>query len=85
MDISVTADQLWFRDLFLKKLTKANTQLTLACSKSPIETLENVVNIYSKLTIKTPERCHWRRCGVIVNFEHISHLFLVFLLVTLNK
>ena len=34
-----------------------------------------------KLTIKTPERRHWRRTGVfIVNFERISHLFLVFLL-----
>ena len=31
--------------------------------------------ICSKLTIKTPERCQWRRSGVfIVNFEHISHL-----------
>ena len=35
-----------------------------------------------KLAIKTAER----RPGVfIVNFEHISHLFLVFLLLTLNK
>ena len=34
----------------------------------------------SKLTIKTPERDKWRRSGVfIVNFEHISKLFLVFL------
>ena len=41
--------------------------------------------IYSKLTIKTPERHHWRHSGVfIVNFEHISHLVLVFLLITLN-
>ena len=39
----------------------------------------------SKLTIKTPERYHWRRSGVfIVNFEHISQLVLVFLLLTLN-
>ena len=38
-----------------------------------------------KLTIKTPERRHWRRSGVfIVNFKHISHLLLVFLLLTLN-
>ena len=39
-----------------------------------------------KLTIKTPVvRPHWRRSGVfIVNFEHISHLVLVFLLLTLN-
>ena len=41
--------------------------------------------ICSKLTIKTPERRHWRRCGVfIVNFKHISNHVLVFLLLTLN-
>ena len=39
--------------------------------------------ISSKLTIKTPER---RRSGVfIVNFEHISHLFLPSLLLTLSR
>ena len=38
-----------------------------------------------KLTIKTPELRQWRRTGVfIVNFEHISHLVLVFLLLMLN-
>ena len=42
--------------------------------------------IYSKITIKTPERRHWRRSGVfIVNFEHISYLVLVFLLLTLSR
>ena len=42
--------------------------------------------ICSKLTIKTPERRDWRRSGVfIVNFEHISHLVLDFLLLTLNR
>ena len=31
------------------------------------------------------EMCHWCRSGIfIVNFEHISHLVLVFLLLTLN-
>ena len=36
--------------------------------------------------MKTPERRWWRRSGVfIVNFEHILDLFLVFLLLTLNK
>ena len=41
--------------------------------------------ISSKLTIKMPERPQWRRSGIfIVNFEHISHLVLVFLLLTLN-
>ena len=41
--------------------------------------------ICSKLTIKTPERRQWRRSGVFtVNFEHISHLVLVILLLTFN-
>ena len=32
--------------------------------------------IYSKLTIKTPERRQWRRSGVfILNFEHIFERF----------
>ena len=36
--------------------------------------------ICSKLTMKVPEQCYWYRSGVfIVNFEHISHLFLVIL------
>ena len=40
-------------------------------------------DICSKLTIKRPERHHWRRSGVfIINFEHISLLVLVFLLLT---
>ena len=39
-----------------------------------------------KLTIKTPERRQWRRFGVYtVNFEHILHLILVFLLLTLSR
>ena len=38
-----------------------------------------------ELTMKTPERRHWCRSSVfIVNFEHISYLFLLFLLLTLN-
>ena len=47
----------------------------MACSKLTIETLEQGVKYV-----------HWRRSGVfIVNFEHISHLVLVFLLLTLNR
>ena len=42
--------------------------------------------IYSKLTIKMPEQPQRCRSGVfIINLEHISHPFLVFLLLTLNK
>ena len=39
-----------------------------------------------KVKIETPERRQWRRFGdFIVYYEHILHLFLVFLLLTLNK
>ena len=42
--------------------------------------------ICSKITIKTPEQRQWRRSGVfMVNFEHISPLVLVFILLSLNK
>ena len=42
--------------------------------------------ICSLLTVKTPQRCQWHLSGIlIVNFENISHLFLVFILLTLNK
>ena len=37
-------------------------------------------------TIKTTEERHWRRPDVfIANFEHISRLFLVSLLLTMNS
>ena len=40
----------------------------------------------SKLTMKTPERQQLRRFGIfIVNFEHILHLFLVFLLLLFEQ
>ena len=42
--------------------------------------------ICSKLTIKTPERRQWLLSDVfVVNFEHISHLVLVILLLTLSR
>ena len=42
--------------------------------------------MYSKLTTKTPEQRQWRRSAVfIINFEHVSHRFLVFLLLALNR
>ena len=37
-------------------------------------------------TIKTPEQRHCSRSGVfVVNFEHISHLALVFLIVNIEQ
>ena len=43
-------------------------------------------SICSKLKIKIPERRQWRRSGVFIdNFEQISHLVLVFLLLNLSR
>ena len=64
------------------KLTIKTPEQRKICSKLTIKTPEQR-KIYSKLTIKTPEQRQWRRSGVlIVNFDHISHLVLVFLLLT---
>ena len=42
--------------------------------------------ICSDLIIKTQEQRHWCCSGVfIVNFEHISHFALLFLLLTLSR
>ena len=48
--------------------------------------IKTVREICLKLTTKTPEWCHWRRSGVIiVNFEQILRIALVFPLLTLNN
>ena len=63
----------------------ALTQPGFTCSKLTIETLEQGVKYAQKLSITTPEQRQWRRSGVfIVDFEHVSHLALVLLLLTLN-
>ena len=62
--------------------TPVNIYLLQVNNKNPTKRCE----IYLKLTIKTPKRRYWRRSGVFtVNLEHISHIFLVFLLLTLIK
>ena len=54
-------------DIYLLKVNDRNTRTRC--------------EICLKLTIKTPERRQLRSSGVfIVNFEHVSHLVLVFLL-----
>ena len=45
-----------------------------------------ICEICSKITVKMRERRQWSRSGVfIVNFEHISHIALVFSLLNLKK
>ena len=63
-------------------LTLANIYLSIVNNRNTRKRCE----IYLKLTIKIPERRHWRRSDVfIVNFEHISLLFLVLLLLIFSK
>ena len=97
-----SADSLFKASLQTHRQLKRNGTLKIRRGGNPITKNKFPANIYLlkinikntrktrkiclELTIKTPERRHWRRSGVfIVNFEHISHLFLVFLLLTLKK
>ena len=53
--------------------------------KSLMEDTTSIWEICSKLTIKTPKR-HWHRSAVfIINFAWISHIVMVFPLLTFNK
>ena len=86
-----------FRPLFHehKKYLKEFTSIQVEPTSHPYNIYLFIVNnrntrkwcdICSKLMIKSPERRQWRLSGVfIVNFKHISHLFLEFLLLTMNK
>ena len=65
-------------NIYTRKSFPTNTDLFMVNNSNTRKRCE----ICSKLTMKTPER---RSTVFIVNFEHISHLFLVFLLLTLNK
>ena len=56
-------------------------KLNLKNLQSTFPTGNYLFKVNDKNTRTTP----WRRSGIfIVNFEHISHLVLVFLLLTLN-
>ena len=70
---------------YIKAFDKVVTQLLFTCSKAGYRNTTKRCEMCSKLTIKNPEQRQWRRSGVIVNFEHILHLFLPFLLLALNK
>ena len=67
------------------KLIIKTAERSLTCSRSIIKALEKG-EIFSKLTRKTPELRQGRfAVFFIIKFEHISYLFLVFILLTLNK
>ena len=78
-------DKYLFIDIFID-LALISSQLTVACWKAAIETLKKRCEICSKVTRKTPEWRQWRRSDVFnVNFEHVLHLFLIFLLLIFDK
>ena len=71
-----------------KKKIKNKNPAGICLLKIHSRNIRTRCEVFSKLTIKTPPvtLVHiWHRSGVfIVNFEHISHLVLVFLLLNLN-
>ena len=70
----------------INKIIRSHLPAGIYLLKVSIRNTRTRSEICSESTIKTPERRHWRRSGVfIVNFEHISHLVLVFLLITLSS
>ena len=76
--ISFHTVSLAFEGFRITRISAAHPAFT--CSKLSIETLEQGVKYMFKVNNKDSSRS-----GIfIVNFEHISHLVLVFLLLTLN-
>ena len=71
MDLS--CGNICFIMLFVKGKPDETSQSAFTCSKLTIETPEQRCEICSKLTIKPPKRRGFG--GIIVNFEHILHLF----------
>ena len=65
-------------NIYTRKNSPTDIQLFIVHNSNTRQMFE----ICSELTIKTPE---WHSTVFIVNFEHVPHIFLVFLLLTLNK
>ena len=82
-----TYQSFYNRSLFFCGLQKLNYSCIMLvwrfCSKSTMEIPEQF-EFCSKLTIRKPKLRHWRRSGVfIANFEQISHIVQIFLIVSI--
>ena len=75
-----TNNEYYDEDFLVKGTFPANIYLFKVNNKN----ITKRCKICSKLTLKRAKRRQWGRSGVIVNFKHISHLLLVFLLSNLN-
>ena len=71
----------WFKSFHTELTTKNSTKKAFTSSKPTIVTSEKGENYP-----QSSEKRHWFHSAVfIVNFEHGSYIFLVFLLFTLNR
>ena len=79
----------------IREDTEINGKVETKCNKKlPSQNLPFTVNnrntrarceICSNLAIKAPKRRNWRGSGAFIfNFDHISHLVLVFVFLPLN-
>ena len=74
-----------FKNLSLGKTYLIEITASIYLFKVNYRNTRTRCEVCSKLTIRITERRYWRRSGIfIVNFEHIWHFDLVFLLLTLN-
>ena len=70
--------------MFLVHIYLHLPRLTIETLKQSVKYLVSL--LLTELTIETPKRRQWHRFGVfIVNFKHISHFVLLFLLLTLSR
>ena len=72
-----------YKEILLKLLTQSEATIPIGDWMFKVNNRNTRArcDICSMLIIKTPERRHWpRSVFFIINFEHISHLVLLFLL-----
>ena len=78
--ISNYAMEKYFPEFVIKAHKQCPSPAGINCFKVNNGKTRTMCEIYSKLTIKTPERRHWRRSSVfIANFEQIWHIVLVYI------
>ena len=72
--------------LKISSICKLKNAANIYFSKFNSKTTQNRCEICLKLTKITPELRQWSHSGVFIyNFEQISHIYLVFLLLTMIK
>ena len=70
----------------MRTVFPANIYLFKVINRKTRKRFEIFGTFFWELKIKTPERYQWRRSIVfLIDYEYISYLFLVFLLVTFSK